>query len=270
MPLPAPRPDATVVVTGASSGIGEALARELAARGHHVTLVARRADRLAGLADELRAAYGIRATLVPGDLADPGARPALVRELRGAGRAIAGLCNNAGVGGFGATAQLGSEHLTRLVEVNANAVHDLTVALLPDLLARGEGAILNVASVLAYAPIPRNASYSASKAFVLAFSEALHAELTGTGVSCTVISPGPVHTEIFARSGGDASEAVDLTPGFLWLDPEDVARAGVDGMQRGERQVIPGLANQLFATAARFAPRGVLPLAEGLARRLGL
>jgi hypothetical protein len=268
--LPAPRPDATVIVTGASSGIGEALARELAVRGHHVTLVARREDRLHALAGELRAAHGIRATVVPGDLAQPGARTALVRELRGAGRAIAGLCNNAGTGGVGATAELGLDQLARLVEVNANAVHDLTVALLPDLVARGEGAILNVASILGHGPIPRNASYSASKAFVLTFSEALHAELAGTGVSCTAISPGPVHTEIFARAAGDGSRAAALTPGFLWLEPEDVARAGVDGMQRGERLVIPGLANQLFVTAARFVPRGALPLAEGVARRLGL
>jgi len=258
------------VVTGASSGIGEALARELAVRGHHVTLVARREERLAGLAGELHAAHGIRATVVPGDLALPAARGALVRELRGAGRAIAGLCNNAGIAGVGATASLGRDHLARLVELNVNAVHDLTVALLPDLLAREEGAILNVASVLGHAPVPRNASYSASKAFVVAFSEALHAELAGTGVSCTALSPGPVRTEIFTRSGPRAEEAAALTPGFLWLEPEDVARAGVDGMERGEREVVPGLANQLFATAARFVPRGALPAAEAVARRLGL
>jgi short-subunit dehydrogenase len=272
MALPAPTDTATVVVTGASSGIGEAFARELATRGHHVTLIARRRERLKAIAAEL----GHGATILPADLASRRARDRVIARLADGGRDIAGLVNNAGVGGFGAVVEQTPAHAEALVETNVNAVHTLAVALVGGMVERGAGAILNVASILGHGPIPHNASYSASKAFAITFSEALHAELAGTGVSCTALSPGPVRTDIFSVS--NAEDYAGLGPGALWHEPDDVAHEGVDAMERGERHVIPGLANQLFAAGERYLPRRVLlPLQNlvgvdtvpALLRRLG-
>jgi uncharacterized protein len=255
MALPEPAPDSTVLVTGASSGIGEALARELASRGHHVTLVARRRDRLAGVAGALRDEHGIEADVHTADLASDRARSRLLRELRG-GRTIAGLCNTAGIGAFGHVLDHAAEEEEAMFRVNALALFDLTNRLVRDMAERGEGAVLNTASILAFAPIPQNATYAATKAFIASYSEALHTELAGTGVSCTTVNPGPTRTEIFDRSG--APGAAGFGPGLLWQDAEDVARAGVDGMVRGKRSVIPGWTNKAAALGYRFTPRTAL------------
>src|SRR3712207_2873597 len=272
MPLPAPSDATTVVVTGASSGIGEAIARELAARGHHTTLVARRRDALEAIAAELEPG----ADVLPTDLSSPRARTRLLSRIEAGERAVAGLVNNAGVGGFGALLEQDAAHLNGLVQLNVNAVHELTVALLPGMVDRGEGAVLTVASILGHGPIPHNASYSASKAFSITLAEAVHAELAGTGVSYTALSPGPVRTDIFDTS--NASDYDDLGPALLWHDPVDIAQAAVDAMESGDRTAIPGVANQAFAAGQRYLPRSVLlPLTNligidtlpALARRLG-
>jgi hypothetical protein len=252
MALPAPRENATVVVTGASSGIGEAIARELAARGHHTTLVARRRDRLRAVAAELEPGADVHVA----DLSSRRSRVRLASALERGDRVIAGLVNNAGVGGFGAVLEHDPAHLRDLVELNVGATHDLLLAVLPGMVDRGEGAICTVASILGHGPIAHNASYSASKAFAITLSEAVHAELTGTGVSCTTVSPGPVRTDIFAVS--NATDYADLGPGILWKDPTDIARDTVDAMEAGDRHIVPGLANQAFAAGARLLPRGVL------------
>jgi uncharacterized protein len=261
MALPSPGPDTTVVVTGASSGIGAAIARELAARGHGLSLVARRAAVLEQLAGELEERHGVEVAVHAADLGDDDERERLLEELAADGRDVVGLCNNAGVGAFGRVADHDPALEERVVRLNVLAVHALTARLLGPMVARGAGAVLNVGSILAFAPIPQNASYAATKAFVTSLSEALHTELAGTGVSCTVVSPGPTRTEIFTASG--APGAAGFGPGLLWQDPDDVARAAVDAMAEGRRTVVPGLTNKLAALGYRFTPRTpFLPVAR--------
>jgi short-subunit dehydrogenase len=260
MALPDPSPDTTVVVTGASSGIGEALARELAGRGHGLTLIARRGDALKALGAELEREFGVTVARHTADLARPRSRQAAIRSVRDDGRDVVGLCNNAGVGVFGPFHEEDPERLNSLVALNVNALHELTLAFLPGMVDRGAGAVLNVASILGHGPVPNNASYSASKAFVLTLSEAVHTELTGTGVSCTAFSPGPVRTDAIAASG--VEDYVPVRPDLLFADTEATARAGVDAMVAGRRTAIPGLVNQLFAGGSRYLPRSAtLPLA---------
>jgi len=260
MALPAPAPESTVVVTGASSGIGEALCREFAARGHNVTMVARRRPELRRIARDLEAEQGVTATFHVADLAKPRSRAGAIEAIRSDGLVVAGLCNNAGVGRFGAFHEEEPERLNSLVALNVNALHEITLAFLPEMVERRSGAVLNVASILGHGPVPNNASYSASKAFVVTLSEAVHTELFGTGVSCTAFSPGPVRTDAIAASG--VEDVVPVTPDLLFADTEATARAGVDAMEAGRRTAIPGLVNQLFAAGGRYLPRTVtLPLA---------
>ena len=270
MPLPSPQTGVPVVITGASTGIGAALAHELAGRGHDLVLVARRRPELRAVAREVEARAGIGAEIRPADLADADDRRALIAEL--GGRAIAGLCNNAGVGSVGPYLEADREHLTAMIELNVAASNDLMAALLPGMVERGEGAMLNVASVLGHGPQPHNAVYGATKAFLVALSEAVHAELAGTGVSVTALSPGPVRTGIWDSSG--APELEDAGPDVLWQDPEDVARAAVDAMERGARSSVPGLVNALAAAGSRYLPRTVtLPVQATVGtvvKRLGL
>src|SRR4051812_29169066 len=202
MALPPPDPADTVVITGASSGIGADLALELAARGYGLTLVARRERRLAELAERVRGEHGVEVDMRVCDLVDDEQRRELIAALRSDdARRFVGVCNNAGVGSVGDVVELDPDHEVRIVRLNALAVHELTVRLLGDLVEQGTGAILNVASVNGFQPLPGAATYSATKAFVISFSEALHTELAGTGVSCTVLSPGGTRTEIWERSG---------------------------------------------------------------------
>jgi short-subunit dehydrogenase len=258
MSLPEPRPDSTVLITGASSGIGEALARELAGRGHNVSLVARRKGKLAALARTLRAEHGVQVAVHAADLAVDEDRRRLLGEVR-SGRTVVGLCNNAGIGSFGHVLDHEPQEEDKLVRLNVLAVHELTVQLGRDMAARGEGAILNVASVLAFAPVPQNATYAATKAFVQSFSEALHSELMGKEVSCTAVFPGPTRTEIFDTSG--APGASGFGPGFVWQDPEQVAAAAVTAMISGRRSVVPGWTNKLVAIGYHLTPRtALLPL----------
>jgi uncharacterized protein len=261
MSLPAPDPNATVVVTGASSGIGTELARELSRRGHHLTLVARRRDRLEELAKELG-----ECDVLPADLSDPDGRTELLGRLRQSGRVIGALCNNAGFGTFGSFAELDQEREAEEVRVNVVALHELTGAVLPGMVDRGAGAVLNVGSIAGSQPLPGNATYAATKAFVNSFSEALHAELKGTGVSVTLLTPGPVRTEFAEVSG--SSDIESRAPGFTWVDADDVARQAVDGMTAGRRVVTPGLAVKVASTSGRLAPRSlVLPVMRSVFRR---
>jgi uncharacterized protein len=256
MALPAPAIDTTVLVTGASSGIGTELARELARRRHNVVLVARRADRLRELADELRLSHGVHADVEPCDLADAADRRALVERLLAGERRVVGVCNNAGFGSVTTLLDSDLEREQQLVRVNIEAVHHLTAAFLRGMVDDGAGAILNVASTAAFQPLPGFATYAASKAFVQSFSEAVHAELSGTGVSVTCLFPGFTHTEFGERA--DAGDAERLLPGFLYMEAPDVARAGVDAMAAGRRTVIPGLKNRASMIGGRVVPRSLL------------
>lgn len=254
MALPEPTGNSTVVVTGASSGIGAELARELARRGYGVTLVARRKDKLAELADELHQQHGIVAAVESADLQDPAARDRLVDSL--ANREVAGLVNNAGYGDTGPFAEADLEWHQGMVQLNCQAVVHLTGRIVPRLLEAGAGAVLNIASLAACQPIPNMSTYSASKAFVLYFSEAVHQELAGTGVSVTAVQPGPVKTEFWELAGEKGRN-----PGVAFVSAEQVARQAVDGMAHGRRTVVPTLKWKGAAVAGRFVPRTLqLPL----------
>jgi short-subunit dehydrogenase len=256
MALPPPTLDNTVLVTGASAGIGAELARQLARRNYNVVLVARRTDRLRELAEDLRLSHGIHADVEPCDLTDGGARRELVARLLAGEREVVGVCNNAGFGTVATLLKSDLEREQQVVRLNVEAVHHLTGAFLPRMVERGAGAILNVASTAAFQPLPGFATYAASKAFVQSFSEAVHAELGGTGVTVTCLFPGFTHTE-FPESA-EAGEAENMIPDFLWMESPEVARVGIDAMVAGRRTAIPGLKNRASMIGGRIAPRSVL------------
>ena len=193
--MPAPRPDSTCLVTGASAGIGRALAEELARRGYGVTLVARRADRLNVGAAELRERYGVRTEMIPADLEDPEARRRLPQALKDLGLDVDILVNNAGFGTGGRVAESDEARETALVRTNIEALVSLCSLFVGDMANRHRGAVLNVASTAAFQPIPGEAAYAASKAFVLNYTQALRVELARFGVAVTTLCPGPVKTE---------------------------------------------------------------------------
>lgn len=251
MSLPKPKLDAPVVVTGASSGIGTELARGLAARGYPLILVARRKERLDELADELKTKHSVPADVMALDLADAPARAQLVDRIRT--EPIAGLCNSAGFGTSGAFHELPVERESEQVTLNALALMELTHAALPGMVSRGTGAVLNIASIAGFQPVPTMAIYSATKAFVVTFSEAVSEELHGTGVSCTVLCPGPVPTEWAAIASAER-----LSVGVAQVSAQDVARAAITGMLEGKRVVVPGWTPRIAALAGRFTPRTLL------------
>ena len=256
MALPQPESGSTCVVTGASSGIGADIARELARRGYGVTLVARREERLRELAAELSEAHRVRVEVVASDVADPGGRDRLYAALEEAGLAVEVLVNNAGIGTAGRFHSIPAERELAMVRLNVEAVVALCARYAGPMVERERGAILNVASTAAFQPIPRQATYAATKAFVLAFTEGLHEDLHGTGVTATALCPGPVRTEFFESAGMEGADA--LAPPFLWASPADAARSGVEGMEDGRRLVVAGAANRLGALGGRLAPRSVL------------
>lgn len=261
MSLPSPTPDSTVIVTGASSGIGAELARELARRGYGLTLVARRRERLTELADECRRRHGVAVDVRAADLSKPASRTRLITAMHTSPGRVVGLCNNAGFGSFGRFQNLPLETETEQVRLNVDALHELTGAFLPNMVLRKQGAILNTGSIAGFQPLPANATYAATKAFVNSFSEAVHTDLAGTGVSCTALCPGPVRTEFGEVAGLGAANGAG--PDFLWGSPDDVARAGVEAMIKGRRSVIPGLSNRAAALGGRLTPRTLLlPLAR--------
>jgi uncharacterized protein len=258
MALPAPRSDGTCVVTGASSGIGAEIARELVGRGLGVTLVARREDRLRALADELASEHDVRAEVIVADLTDEGSRGRIATELADRGLAVDVLVNNAGFSTMGPVRDSDPAREMAMIRTDVEAVVHLCSVFLPGMVERGSGAILNVASTAAFQPLPGQAGYSASKAFVLAYSQAVRAELRGTDVTVTALCPGPVETEFATTAGMSDEEAGASLPSFMWVSAGAVAKAAVDGMARGRTVVIPGAANKVTAISGRLTPRRVL------------
>ena len=258
MALPTPTPDRTSIVTGASSGIGTAIACELARRGHGVTLVARREDRLLTLADALRAEYDVRAVAIAADLTDESSRRRIPDELEARGLTADVLVNNAGFSTTGPVHRGDAEREIALVRTDVEAVVHLCTLFLPAMVEREAGAILNVASTAAFQPMPGQAAYAAAKAFVLSYSHALRAELRGKGVTVTTLCPGPVQTEFAEAAGFDVEEANSALPSFMWETAPDVARAAVDGLAKGQAVVIPGRANRVGAATAYLTPRKLL------------
>ena len=259
MTLPPPDPANTCLVTGASSGIGVEIARELARRGHGVTLVARRELRLRDLAHQVASDHDVRAEAIACDLADADARQRLVAAVAELGLTVDVLVNNAGFATIGAFQDLDPEPELLEVRTNVEAVVALCSAYVPQMVERRRGAVLNVASIAGCQPLPRQATYSASKAFVLNFTEALHSDLHGTGVTVTALCPGPIRTEFLDVAG--RGEVAAMGPSFMWVPPAKVARAAVGGLERGRRVVVPGALNRMTATAGRHTPRGLtLPM----------
>jgi uncharacterized protein len=252
--LPPKSDDGVVVVTGASSGIGEQIAREFAHRGYRLVLVARRADRLRELAEE----FGGRAHVLPVDLSDREDRATLPGQVAALGVVTDVLINNAGLATLGAVADSDPEAELNLVEVDVAAVVDLCSRFVPDMVKRGRGAVLNVASVGAFGPVPGQASYGAAKAFVLSYTHSLREELRGTGVSAATLCPGPVKTGFGEAAGIPDEEAEKSLPKFLWEKPEAVAKAAVDGLASDKAVIIPGAGNRIAAAANHLLPRGLV------------
>lgn len=269
MPLPSPRAGGTCLVTGASSGIGVEIARALAGREYGLTLVARREDRLRALADELVTGSDLRIEVIAADLSLEDERARLAETLERRGLAVDVLVNNAGITTLGpvAGARRGAE--LELVRTDVEAVVDLCTLFVPGMVARGSGAVLNVASTAAFQPLPGQAGYGAAKAFVLSYSHALRAELRRSRVTVTALCPGPVATEL-ADVAGAADHPLTL-PRALWLSPPDVARAGIEGLERDRAVVVPGFVNRMGAVAASLVPdavvAGVLALLHPLLQR---
>lgn len=266
MPIPAPAPDARAVVTGASQGIGEALAEELAARGHNLILTARRGEVLEDLATSLAERTGVIAEVRAVDLADSTARDALCAEL--SERNISILCNNAGTATFGPIAELDPEGERKQVQLNAVAVHDLTLAVLPGMLARKAGGILVSGSVAGNSPIPNNTTYAATKAFANTFCESLRGELKRTGVHVTLLAPGPVRT--VEPSPEEASIVDKVVPSFLWIDGKYTARVSLNALQRNKMRVVPGITSKAMSIASGYTPRAIVaPIIGSFYKRLG-
>ncbi len=271
MSLPAPTPDAAALVTGASSGIGAAIARELAERGHGLVLVARRKDRLDALAEELNGEYGVRAESIGCDLGKAASRQRLPARIESLGLDVSVLVNNAGFATNGPFHEADSARELEQVRVLVEAVVALTSAFLPGMVRRGKGAILNVASTAGMQPLPYSAGYSAAKAYVLTFSEALHQELHGSGVTVTVLAPGPVTTDFWEISGWEVAGGQSFeraVPRPAWVTAEEAASAGVKGLEAGRRVVVPGLPIRAAMLATQYLPHAVkLPAIEWAMRR---
>jgi uncharacterized protein len=249
------------LVTGASSGIGEQFARELAAAGTDLILVARRADLLTALAEELAAQHGVRADVLTADLSEPAGRDIIEQRLRETVDPVDLLVNNAGFGTTGLFAELPLAGELTEIEVNVIAVVRLTHAALPGMIARGHGGILNVASSAALTPAPGNATYCATKAYVAAFTEALHGEVKRDGVNVSALLPGLTRTDFQSAANYDAGWA----PGFAWQRADEVARAGLAAVAAGRAICIPGATNKAVAAALKLTPRKVI---RGIAGRL--
>lgn len=266
MSVPAPSPDARAVVTGASQNIGEALATELAARGHHLIITARRADVLAEVAQRITERHGVTVEVRACDLTDPAERDTLCAEL--AERNISILCANAGTATFGTVASLPAEGEKAQVQLNVQGVHDLALAVLPGMIARGGGGILISGSAAGNSPIPNNATYAASKAFANTFSESLRGELKPHGIHVTLLAPGPVRTDLPEQS--EQSLVERLIPDFLWIDTQYTARISLDGLEHNKMRVVPGLTSKAMSVASGYAPRAIVaPIVGAVYKKLG-
>lgn len=257
VPLPPVHTGGTALVTGASSGIGAEIARELARRGYGLVLVARRADRLQALADELVESRAMRVEVVVADLADEEERAELVRTIERAGLQVDVLVNNAGASTWGPVHEARRAPELTLVRTDVEAVVDLCTMIVPGMVARRSGAVLTTASTAAFQPLPRQASYGAAKAFVLSYSYALRAELRRFGIPVTALCPGPVATGFATAAGTTERALAGMLPRAMWMAAREVARAGVDGLARDRAVVVPGLLNRLASLVASATPASV-------------
>ena len=257
-----------VLITGASAGIGAELARQFAAHGHPLTLVARRRDALQTLSAALTEEFGVDVKILVQDLAKPGGPSAVVKALEAEGEFVGILVNNAGVIDVRPFVEADVDHLTGMVDLNVRAVTELSHRLLPAMVDRGVGRILNVASLAAFQPVPTMATYAASKAFVLSFTEALSEELRGTGVKVTALCPGITDTNMVSEIQAQ-SPAARAMPRELISSPRDVAAEAYRALIAGRVVDVPGLPNQVAAAWAQVTPRWLTRSIAGLATRFG-
>ena len=241
--------NAVALITGASAGLGTDFARQLSASGARLVLVARRLDRLEALAAELGNA---RAVAI--DLAEPGAAERLMADLAAHGEHVDCLVNNAGFGLSGKVAALDAGRQRAMIDLNCALLTELTAMVLPGMVERGRGGILNVASTAAFQPGPGSAVYYASKSYVLSFTEALHVELAGSGVHVTALCPGPTATEFFDVAGYNKGSTLEK----LAVPSAPVVKAGLEALSRNQAVAIPGTFNKVGAQAHRFLPRSLL------------
>jgi short-subunit dehydrogenase len=256
----------TALITGASGGIGLELARVFAKQGFDLIVVARRAAELEALAERCRREHGVRVGVRPTDLLELAAPSKLVQQLHDDGLEVDVLVNNAGLMDMGGFAAIDIDQHERLLQLNVMVLTSLTRRILPAMIERGHGRILNVASTSAFQPIPSMALYAASKAFVLSLSESLSEELKGTGVTVTALCPGFTKTNMLDHAQEEHSMARNI-PGFLLSEVEDVAREGFEACLAGKAVVVPGLPNQMVASAVGFYPRWLVRGVGGLIGR---
>jgi uncharacterized protein len=247
----------TALVTGASGGIGLELARLLASGGHDLVLVARSEAKLHEIGEQLEQEHGIAATVIASDLSKPNAARDLVETLRAASTEIDVLVNNAGYGLNGEFVDNDPQTQLDMIQVNIVALTELTRLLLPSMVARRSGRILNVASTAAFAPDPFAAVYGATKAYVLSFSEAIAEELRHSGVTVTALCPGPTQTGFSTAAGAGSTRLYSKQKP---MSSADVARAGYQGMNSGRRVVVTGLRNKLLVQSARMSPRRMVTM----------
>ena len=238
-----------VLITGASAGLGAEFARQLSRRGQRLVLAARRKDRLDALAAEVG-----NARTVEIDLSAPGAAARLVADVEAAGETVDTLINNAGFGLRGKFVDLDAAREREMIDLNCGALTDLCRAVVPGMIGRKRGAILNVASTAAFQPGPKMAVYFATKAYVLSFTEALHEELKPHGIKVSALCPGPTRTEFGDVAGIASLGSFDR----LSMDAAPVVRAGIEGLDANTAVVIPGATNKVGAWSTRFAPRSVV------------
>lgn len=253
----------TVLITGASSGIGESLAWVFAEHGHDMILVARSADKLDHLADQLADEHNVMVSVRPADLSEPGSAESLARVLQREGQVVDILVNNAGVLEHGTFVDMAPDDQQRMLSLNVAGLTDILAYFLPDMVARESGRVLNVASIAAFQPVPSLATYAATKAYVLSLSEALAEELRGKGVSVTVLCPGVTETNMIAS----AESAVDRLPAMLVGDVEKVAREAYRACMKGKTIVVPGTLNLAGTLAARATPKWLVRRLTGLMGR---
>jgi len=258
----------TALITGASSGIGEALARRFAGAGFDLVLVARSADKLKALAEELTSEYGIKAKAHPADLTQPGAAEKLAAAMKRGKRRIDILVNNAGILEHGEFVGMRASRHRELIELNVTSLSEMLAHFLPAMVERGSGKVLNVASIAAFQPIPMLATYAATKAYVLSLTESLSEELQGTGVTITALCPGITATSMLDKAQ-EGSSGLEQLPGFVIGTAEAVAGEGFDACMAGEVIRVPGKLNLAATLAGRGTPRWIVRRVTGaLARRL--
>ena len=265
----ASRPERTALVTGASSGIGEELARCFAKGGYALVLVARSADKLQALAEQLQLEHGVGVQVMPADLSQPGAAPTLAKSLARKHVVVDVLVNNAGVLEQGAFCAIGAARHQELIALNVAGLTAMLAEFLPGMRERGWGRVLNVASIAAFQPVASLATYAATKAYVLSLTEALSEELKGSGVTLTALCPGVTATPMVSRAT-DANQKLNQLPGFMIGNAAQVAAEGYQACLRGEVIRVPGVVNLAGTLAARATPKWLLRSLGGLVARRSL